>query len=214
MSQEQGACGSNADRSGESNCKCGSTQDWVSLNPKAKSHKSQSSNTCARREAEWLRLYEARIAALNAKERDIKMHRLIMDSYVQSTKHYLPTEVYDDWFGKAGLLQLPGTGRSLRTHKGPSSATNPSPEASQHVRPDTDSAGNGTIRYFCKGCRETIKANPTTRIAFLGDGNLVNGIMTNIFIAKVICRGCQANKTMDLANQHMLCFNCDLKEES
>ena len=214
MSHEESAGGSNADRSNESNCRCESTQNWVSLNPKAKSRKSQSSNTCAKREAEWLRLYEARIAALNAKERDIKMHRLIIESYVQSTKHFLPTDVYNDWFGEAGLLQLPGTARSVRTNKGSSSATNPSPETSQHVRPNTDSAGNSIVKYFCKGCRETIKANPTTRIAFLGDGNLVNGIMNNIIIAKVICRGCQANKTMDLANKHMLCFNCDLKEES
>ena len=79
---------------------------------------------------------------------------------------------------------------------------------------NNDSAGNGIVKYFCKGCKETIKSNPTSRIAFLGDGNLVNGIMSNIIIAKVICRGCQANKTMDLANKHMLCFNCDLKEES
>ena len=214
MNHEENACGSDADYPKESNCKCETTQNWVSMNPKAKLRKSQNSNTCAKREVEWLKLYEARVAAMNAKERDIKMHRLIMDSYVQSTKHYLPTDVYDDWFGEAGLLQLPGTGRSVRTQKGPFSATNPSPEASQHVSPDTDSAGNGTVRYFCKGCRETIKANPTTRIAFLGDGNLVNGIMTNIFIAKVICRGCQANKTMDLAKQHMLCFNCDLKGEN
>ena len=214
MSQEQGICESNVDHKGESSCKCGTTENWMSLHPRARSHKSQSSNTCARREAEYLRLYEDRIAALNAKERDIKMHRLIIESYVQSTKHFLPTDVYNDWFGEAGLLQLPGTARSVRTNKGSSSATNPSPEASQHVRPNTDSAGNSIVKYFCKGCRETIKANPTTRIAFLGDGNLVNGIMNNIIIAKVICRGCQANKTMDLANKHMLCFNCDLKEES
>ena len=155
-----------------------------------------------------LQLYEARVAQMNVKERNIKMYRLIVDSYVQSTKHYLPESVFHDWFGGAGLMKLPGTGRSVRPQASTSGATNPTPETSQQVKQDTDSADNGTTRYFCKGCKETINANPTTRVTFLGDGNLVNGIMSNIFIAKVICRGCQANKTMDLAQKHMLCFNC------
>ena len=111
-------------------------------------------------------------------------------------------------------MKLPGTGRSVRPQASTSGATNPTPETSQQVKQETDSADSGTTRYFCKGCKETINANPTTRVTFLGDGNLVNGIMSNIFIAKVICRGCQANKTMDLAQKHMLCFNCDLIKEN
>ena len=69
MNHEESACGSDADYPKESNCKCESTQNWVSMNPKAKLRKSQNSNTCAKREAEWLKLYEARVAALNTKER-------------------------------------------------------------------------------------------------------------------------------------------------
>ena len=214
MDNGEKACTSKAECPKEGICKCETTQNWVTMNPKAKVRKTQNSNTCSRREMEMLKLYEARVASMNVKERNIKMYRLIVDSYVQSTKHYLPVSVFNDWFGGAGLMKLPGTGRSVRPQEETSSATNPSPESSQQVRQDTDSAGNGTTRYFCKGCKETIKANPTTRVTFLGDGNLVDGIMSNIFIAKVICRGCQANKTMDLAQQHMLCFNCDLKEEN
>ena len=214
MIQDQVACGSNVDHKGESSCKCGTTENWLSLNPRARSHKSQNHNTCARREAEYLRLYEARIAALNAKERDIKLHRLIIDSYIQSTKHLLPIDVYNEWFGQTGLLKLPGIGTDTSTDMTSSSASNPSPANSQNVSPNNDSAGNGIVNYFCKECKESIKANPTSRIAFLGDGNLVNGKMNSILIAKVICRGCQANKTLDLANKHMLCFNCDLKEET
>ena len=161
-----------------------------------------------------LKLYEARVAQMNVRERDVKMYKLIVDSYVQSTKHHLPESVYRDWFGGAGLMKLPGTGRSVRPQASTSGATDLTPETSQQVKQETDSADSGTTRYFCKGCKETINANPTTRVTFLGDGNLVNGIMSNIFIAKVICRGCQANKTMDLAQKHMLCFNCDLKEEN
>ena len=157
MSQDQAACGSSVDHKGESSCKCGTTENWLSLNPRARSHKSQNHNTCARREAEYLRLYEDRIAALNAKERDIKMHRLIIDSYIQSTKHLLPIDVYNEWFGQTGLLKLPGTSRNTRTDMTSSSASNPSPETSQNVSPNNDSAGNGIVKYFCKGCKEIIR---------------------------------------------------------
>ena len=77
-----------------------------------------------------LQLYEARVAQMNVKERDIKMYRLIVDSYVQSTKHYLPESVFHDWFGGAGLMKLPGTGRSVRPQASTSGATNPTPETS------------------------------------------------------------------------------------
>ena len=214
MSQEQVASGSNVDHKGESSCKCATAENWLTLNPRAKAHKPQNSNTCARREAEYLKLYEARIATLNAKERDIKLRMLIKDSYIQSTKHLLPRDVYNEWFDQNGLLKLPGIKPDTKTDMISSSASNPSPTISQNVSPNNDSAGNGIVNYFCKECKESIKANPTSRIAFLGDGNLVNDKMNSILIAKVICRGCQANKTLDLANKHMLCFNCDLKEET
>ena len=82
------------------------------------------------------------------------------------------------------------------------------------LKKKTDNSDSGTQQYFCNGCKETINRNPSSRVAFLGDGNLVNGIMSNIFVAKIICRGCQANKTMDLARKHVLCFGCDMVKEN
>ena len=54
------------------------------------------------------------MAQQNIRERDVKMYKLIVDSYVQSTKHHLPESVFQDWFGEAGLMKLPGTGRAVR----------------------------------------------------------------------------------------------------
>ena len=195
-------------------CKCESTKNWLTMNQKAKKFKGQNTNTCSRREIELLKLYEARVAEQNVRERDVKMYKLIVDSYVQSTKHHLPESVFYDWFGEAGLMKLPGTGRSVRPQASGSSVSDLTQGNSQQVKQERDNTDSGTPKYFCKGCKETINGNPTSKVTFLGDGNLVNGIMSNIFIAKIICRGCQANKTMDLAQKHMLCFNCDLIKEN
>ena len=195
-------------------CKCESTKNWLTMNQKAKKFKGQNTNTCSRREIELLQLYEARVAEQNVRERDVKMYKLIVDSYVQSTKHHLPESVFHDWFGEAGLMKLPGTSRAVRPQASGSDASDITQGTSQQVKQETDNTDSGTQKYFCKGCKETINRNPTNRVAFLGDGNLVNGIMSNIFVAKIICRGCQANKTMDLAQKHMLCFNCDLIKEN
>ena len=87
MDNKEKACTSKAECLKEGICKCETTQNWVTMNPKAKVRKTQNSNTCSRREMEMLKLYEARVASMNVKERNIKMYRLIVDSYVQSTKH-------------------------------------------------------------------------------------------------------------------------------
>ena len=198
-------------------CRCETTRNWLTMNQRAKKvkmEKGQNNNTCSRRETELLRLYEARVAQQNVRERDVKMYKLIVDSYVQSTKHHLPQSVFQDWFGEAGLMRLPWTGRAVRPQASGSDASDITQGTSQQVKQETDNTDSGTQKYFCKGCKETINRNPTNRVAFLGDGNLVNGIMSNIFVAKIICRGCQANKTMDLAQKHMLCFNCDLIKEN
>ena len=199
---------------GKGICKCESTRNWLTMNQRAKKVKGQNTNTCSRRETELLQLYEARVAQQNVREREVKMYKLIVDSYVKSTKHHLPQSVFQDWFGEAGLMKLPGTGRAVRPQASGSDASDMAQGTSLQVKEETDNSDSGTQQYFCNGCKETINRNPTNRVAFLGDGNLVNGIMSNIFVAKIICRGCQANKTMDLARKHVLCFGCDMVKEN
>ena len=79
---------------------------------KVKLERDQNANSCAKREAELLELYEVRVAMQSQRERDVKMYKLIVDSYVQSTKKYIPESVLQDW--ETGLMTLPGTGRSVR----------------------------------------------------------------------------------------------------
>ena len=81
---------------------------------KNKVEKDQNVNSCAKREADLLELYEARVALQNQREREVKMYKLVVDSYVQVSKKYLPESVLRDWFGETGLMTLPGTGRSAR----------------------------------------------------------------------------------------------------
>ena len=198
-------------------CRCETIRNWLTMNKRSKKVKverGQNANTCSRRETELLRLYEARVAQQNIRERDVKMYKLIVDSYVQSTKHHLPESVFQDWFGEAGLMKLPGTGRAVRPQATGSDAGEGSQGTSLKIKEETDNSDSGTQQYLCNGCKETINRNPSSRVAFLGDGNMVNGMMSNIFVAKIICRGCQANKTMDLAGKHVLCFGCDMVKET
>ena len=184
------------------------------MNQRAKKVKGQNTNTCSRRETELLQLNEARVAQQNVREREVKMYKLIVDSYVQSTKHHLPESVFQEWFGETGLMKLPGTGRAVRPQASGSDAGEGSQGTSLQIKEETDSSDSKTHQYYCNACKETLNRNPSSRVAFLGDGNLVNGMMSNIFVAKIICRGCQATKTMDLARKHVLCFGCDMVKEN
>ena len=78
----------------------------------------------------------------------------------------------------------------------------------------SDSNKAQTQQYYCSTCKETLNSNPTSRVAFIGDGNLVNGKVSNIYVAKIICRSCQVEKTMDMAGKHVLCFGCDVVQEN
>ena len=202
---------------GAGKCRCESTRNWLTMNKKSKKVKverDQNANSCAKREAELLGLYEARVALQNQRERDVKMYKLVVDSYVQVTKKYIPESVLQDWFGETGLMTLPGTGRSARHNAtGPNEGVG-SQGTSPQDKEQTDSSETKTQQYYCNTCKKTLNRNPSSRVVFLGDGNLVNGIMSNIFVAKIICRGCQGNKTMDLAGKHVLCFSCDVVKET
>ena len=173
---------------GEGICRCESTRNWLTMNQRAKKvkmDKGQNNNTCSRRETELLQLYEARVAQQTVREREVKMYKLIVDSYVQSTKHHLPESVFQEWFGETGLMKLPGMGRAVRPQASGSDAGEGSQGTSLQIKEETDNSDSGTQQYLCNGCKETINRNPTNRVAFLGDGNLVNGIMSNIFVAKI-----------------------------
>ena len=198
-------------------CRCESTRKWLASTTGPKKNnveKDQEVNSCAKREANLLELYEARVALQNQREREVKMYKLIVDDYVRISKKYLPPSVLRDWFGETGLLTLPGTGKSAQKNAtSPNAGVGPQGNSPQN-KEQSDSSETQTQQYYCSTCKETLNRNPTSRVAFLGDGNLVNGIMSNIYVAKIICRGCQGNKTMDLAGKHVLCFGCDVVQET
>ena len=94
------------------------------------------------------------------RERDVKMYKLIVDSYVQSTKHHLPQSVFQDWFGEAGLMKLPGTGRAVRPQASGPDASDMAQGTSLHVKEETDNSDSGTQQYLCNGCRPTFTKPP------------------------------------------------------
>ena len=57
--------------------------------------------------------------------------------------------------------------------------------------------------------RKTPPRNATNRNAFIGDGSLVDGKIMDVYVAKIICRNCQVEKTMDIACKHILCVACN-----
>ena len=197
-----------------SNSKCANTQKWiVSTNgPKKNKNlaKNQHVNSCARREAGVLELYESRILQQNKREREVKMHKLIVDDYIRVSKQYLPPSVSQNWFGEAGLLTLPGAGTSVQ-QRGEGPEAEPTPkrskiddkgEISKNKTPQTQQSSSSTSS-------ETLTSNPPRRVAFIGDGNLVNGKITNIYVVKIIFRTCQVEKTMNKASNHILCTGCN-----
>ena len=161
-----------------------------------------------------LELYEARVALQNKREREVKIYKLIVDDYVRISKKYLPPTVLQDWFGDAGLLTLPGTGTSgQKNETSPKAQMGPQGNNLEN-KGQNESNKAQTQQYYCSTCKETLNSNPTSRVAFIGDGNLVNGKVSNIYVAKIICRSCQVEKTMDMAGKHVLCFGCDVVQET
>ena len=145
------------------NCRCESTRNWLTMNKKSKKNKvekDQNVNSCAKREADLLELYEARVALQNQREREVKMYKLVVDSYVQVSKKYLPESVLRDWFGETGLMTLPGTGKSAQNN-----ATSPnegvgSQGNSPQEKDQNDSSETKTQQYYCNTCKEPLYQNP------------------------------------------------------
>ena len=131
-------------------CRCESTRNWLTMNKKSKKNKvekDQNANSCAKREADLLGLYEARVALQNQREREVKMYKLVVDSYVQVTKKYIPESVLQDWFGETGLMTFPGTGRSARHNAtGPNEGVG-SQGTSPQDKEQTDSSETKTQQY-------------------------------------------------------------------
>ena len=195
-------------------CVCATTKQWVATtsdpNKKPNVVKREHVNSCARREAGVLELYESRLQQQNKREREVKMYKLIVDEYIRVSKQYLPCSVSNQWFGQAGLLSLPKAGTSMQQHgasSDPASATKrsklsaqvviPTPKMppSQQTSPSTSNAALPSIS--------------PRRIAFIGDGSLVDGKLRDVYVAKIICRNCQVEKTMNKASNEVLCFGCD-----
>ena len=184
-------------------CVCATTQEWVAstsgLNKKKKIEQRQHVNSCARREAGVLELYESRIQQQNKREREVKMYKIIIDEYLRVSKQYLPCSVSDQWFGEAGLLSLPRAATSTQPHGVSAQAVIPTPR----MPPQQASSSSSDA---------PLPSNPPRRIAFIGDGSLVNGKVRDVYIARIICRGCQVEKTMNKASNEILCLGCDIQQ--
>ena len=146
----------------------------------------------------------------NTSEREVKMYKLIVDGFIRESKQYLPSSVSEQWFGETGLLTLPKAGTSMQQH-GASSDTASAPKRSKlsdqvvisnNKMPQTQQSSSSISS-------ETLPSNSPRRIAFIGDGSLVDGKLKDVYVAKIICRNCQVEKTMNIASNEILCLGCN-----
>ena len=195
-------------------CQCATTQQYVASTSGPKKNKNIDKtkyvNSCARREAGMLELYASRLQQQHQREREVKMYKVIVDGYIRESKEYLPSSVSEKWFGETGILTLPNAGTSMQQH-GASSGMVPAQKRSKLTNKavTSDTKMPQTQQSSSSTSRKTPPRNATNRIAFIGDGSLVDGKIMDVYVAKIICRNCQVEKTMDIASKHILCVACN-----